>query len=122
MDINHLFGKEVTNIKIIEETIDDLKFINEIKIYFAHQNIIIRPLSNTDELKISFSKNKDIEQVSLQENTLSKLIGKKLTFAWEGYNANGYLDVCILSFEYLTPNILFLSEGSSIKIFCIDKV
>ena len=89
-------------------------------IYFCFDNDAIKltALPDTDEIDIQllndYSKNE-----MFAETILEGLIGRQLTYTWHCENTNNYFDAFLLSFTYLKPNIMVLSEGSCLKLFDI---
>jgi hypothetical protein len=49
-------------------------------------------------------------------------IGKECGWTWIGWNQQGYVDMMLISFDGIEPNVLLQTIASSIKVFTIAPV
>jgi len=94
--------------------------VDTIQLYFKVGIIQISCLTDTDEIKLTFTKDKISQKkrnIEADRNIFKQYIGKKLNQVWTCVNSSGYFDLYILSFSYLYPNISIVSETSGLKLF-----
>ena len=116
-------GQTLTGVTVIE----DKNFggnelcLEQVKLLFQKQTIILLPISDTDEIEIIRENQVD----SCQINTPSwcqSFLDKKLMTVWVCDNDQGYRDQVIFAFGYLRPSLAFVSEGSVIKVFNYEQI
>ncbi|WP_124975291.1 DUF6334 family protein [Aphanothece sacrum] len=123
--INNKFpiGQTLTGVTVIE----DKDFggnelcLEQVKLLFLEQTIILLPISDTDEIKI-IKENKVDKYITNSPSWCESFINKKLMTVWVCDNDQGYQDQVIFAFGYLRPSLAFVSEGSVIKVFNYEPI
>ncbi|OJJ19390.1 hypothetical protein BKI52_21510 [marine bacterium AO1-C] len=95
---------------------------DEIVFHFDEIILQIRPLSDTDELQLSILDSPPNNTILYNYKGLNNFIGKQLVYTWKGINSQGYFDLFTLAFEYITPNISIVCEGSALKILIMKSI
>ncbi len=128
LTIDDFLGEEIKFIDVKRDkyfpgTAQEKSMIDEILVHFADKSIVIVPVAETDEIKVTFSKRKNTNEGidTLEQNILSKYIGKTFNQVWNCVNSNGYFDLYILGFSYLDPSVLVLCEGSTLRILELKR-
>jgi hypothetical protein len=124
-DIDNFLGEEFLFAKVQYDqhavpVLYEKSTIDTIQLYFKVGVIQISSINDTDEIKLTFIQDKTNQKkrnIEADRNIFKKYIGKKLNQVWTSINSSGYFDLCILSFSYLDPNILIVSETSGLKLF-----
>ena len=122
-DIENYWGEKL--IKVLVKPNDDFIspsdgiLADEIIFLFENFQLKISAIVDTDEidLKIIERENSKIDNSYIEHKTLNNFIGKRLSQTWECFNSKNYFDLFIIGFVQLHPNLMILSEGSSLKIF-----
>jgi hypothetical protein len=113
-----LIGKTLQGIRTIAETDFD---INEacyalVELIFQDYTIVLKPIADTDE--IEFTQLPTTAPIkSTAPDWATNLLHQKLQTFWLSENAQGYQDQVTFAFGQLQPNVIFLAEGSTIKVF-----
>ena len=124
MDENKLpVGEElmgVSCVRVEEFGGGDLS-LDSVRLRFMSVTMILTPIVDSDEIAIQLSDVPTDGSSGDPPDMLRPLIGKKLQSAWICTNVNGYQDLVLLAIDGISPNVGFLSEGSSIKILRLGK-
>jgi hypothetical protein len=116
-------GQTLTGITVIE----DKEFggnelcLEQVKLLFQEQTIILSPISDTDEIEILRENEVDKSTINTP-SWCQSFLGKKLMTVWVCDNDQGYQDQVIFAFGYLRPSLAFVSEGSVIKVFNYEPI
>ena len=116
-------GQTLTGIAVIE----DKDFggnelcLEQVKLFFQEQTIILVPIFNTDEIQIIKENKVDNCEINTP-SWCQSFLNKKLMTVWVCDNDQGYQDQIIFAFGYLRPSIAFVSEGSVIKVFKYEQI
>lgn len=122
--LESLLGKKIENIEIFldKDYPNQHNILEKIVFYLDNKALSIEPIINSDEIKISIY---NVKREVLQDNELhilSKFIGTHLNYTWNCINTKGYFDIFLMSFHNLTPDLMILSEGSSLKLFFLQQI
>jgi hypothetical protein len=113
-----LIGKTLQGIHAIAETEFNL---NEacyalVELVFQDYTIVLKPIADSDE--IEFTQISTTDPIKLvAPNWATNLLQQKLQTFWLSENAQGYQDQVTFAFGQLQPNLMFIAEGSAIKVF-----
>jgi hypothetical protein len=121
--LENLLGKKIENIEIFLKNDNTYQYtiLEKVIFYLDDKALILTPVVDTDEIKIDvYDAEKTVFQTT-QPHILSKFIGLNLNYTWNGINTKGYFDVFLMSFHNLTPSLMILSEGSSLKLFFLEQ-
>ena len=122
--------KEVSILEDQEFGGDEL-CLDRIQLIFPDAAVILHPLVDTDEIKISISSASSAMNQTLSSpgsarinspTWCSSVLGKKLQMVWVCENHQGYRDQVIFAFEQLHPSIAFIAEGSVLKVFRYQQI
>ena len=121
--LESLLGKKIENIEIFldKDYPNQHNILEKIVFYLDNKALILKPIADTDEIKIDICDVKNIAPQTNQPHILSKFIGSNLNYTWNATNIKGYFDVFLMSFHNLTPDLMILSEGSSLKLFFLQQ-
>lgn len=123
--VENIFGSGFLNCFVVKSSFpptDGLESFGAVLFAFEAGGLELRPLPDTDELSLSFinkpllhAANNDFQQYQIGQRDW------KFQMYWRCQNANGYDDMIVLGFQDLHPNLIILSEGSSLKFFEASK-
>ncbi|MDB5032787.1 MAG: hypothetical protein JWQ98_28 [Chlorobi bacterium] len=93
---------------------------DEIVLFFEESTVILRPISETDEISIGIGPGSRVDRRRRRVQLFPDLIGKQLNFSWISANNQGYQDLIVMAFDGTTPNFGVLCVGSMLQILNID--
>ncbi|NET60836.1 MAG: hypothetical protein F6K47_33290 [Symploca sp. SIO2E6] len=95
--------------------------LDQVKLFFDNQVVTLLPIVDTDEIEI-INETTTAVPMAATPSWCQSFLGKELMTVWVCENNQGYRDQVILAFEYLHPSLIFVAEGSVIKVFCTEQV
>lgn len=101
---------------------DNTIFADEISFLLEKTWLRILPIIDTDELVVEYFDAAERGNFDGYKAYSTDFAGKKLSAIWHCQNTNGYADLFIVSFHYLQPSLLILSEGSALKLFAANQL
>ncbi|MEG3975068.1 DUF6334 family protein [Microcoleus sp. herbarium8] len=116
-------GQTLTAVSVLEYKEDggNLLSLDKVQLVFQDKTITLLPISDTDEVEILL-ETATVPAVPDTPFWCESFIGKKLMTVWVCDNDQGYRDQVIFAFEYLHPNITFVAECSSLRVFLCEPV
>ena len=120
--LDTLVGQQLRKIfiKPNQEFTSENMLFDEIVFCFSESRMKVYPLPETDEIGVKISSSSlEFIHASYEESYFVEK-DKYLNTFWLCTNGQGYFDLFILSFDYLHPSIMILSEGTVLKL-CIPK-
>lgn len=117
-------GEILIGVSVLENTdfqVDEIR-LDQVKLFFQNTAITLRSLPDTDEVEIT---QEPVDSFIKSDNTPSwckQFLGKMLQTAWICENAQNYQDQVILAFEFMTPTLAFLAEGSALNVLRFEKI
>jgi len=116
-------GHTLTAVSIVEYQEFSVKelCLDQVKLFFHNQIVTLLPIVDTDEIEI-INETNTVTPRATAPSWCQSFLGKKLMTVWVCENNQGYRDQVILAFEYLHPSLIFVAEGSVIKVFCTEQV
>lgn len=96
---------------------DNYVLADEIIFLLEKSFIRILPIIDTDELVVEYNDLAELGNIDGTQEYLTHFTGKTFSAVWSCKNTNGYSDLFILSFNFLQPSLLILSEGSALALF-----
>jgi hypothetical protein len=123
-----LIGQALQWIHTVAESdfITDEACYAQVELIFPHYTIVLKPIEDTDEIEltqIATTAKMPSASPTVAPQWGADLIQQKLQTFWRSENAQGYQDQVTFAFGQLQPNLMFLAEGSTIKVFqCLPMV
>jgi hypothetical protein len=87
-----------------------------VAIVIESRALMLRVDPDTDEIAVELEAAPEMNSGWFAVAELSDFVGSELGWCWVGRNYRGYLDMFILSFSGLEPQVCFTGEGASISI------
>ena len=117
-------GELLNGVSIIENTNHDSAEISltQVKLYFQKKAIILQVVTETDEIDIVVEPLDDSYRVNNTPKWCTEYINKMLQSVWICENNQKYQDQVIFAFEYITPSLSFVAEGSAMSVLKLEKV
>lgn len=103
---------------------DALEF-RKVIFQFQKHSIVLEPLPDTDEIKISEKEIDPLDVIGVAEESnllFRDALGQQICQFWFCKNDKGYDDMVVFSFGHLLPNFAFLSIGSALMLFRFEAV
>lgn len=124
--VNLPIGEILMGVSIIENTeIESHEIrLDQVKLFFQNTALTLQPLPDTDEVEIT-QEPIDSPLNTNTNNTPSwcrQFLGKMLQTAWICENAQNYQDQVIFAFEFLTPTLAVVAEGSALNVLRFEKI
>lgn len=94
--------------------------LEQIKFIFENEIVTLLPIIDTDEIEVNQEENTNL--ISDNSDYFQYFLGKKLMAIWICENDQGYQDQVIFAFDNLHPSIVFVSEGSVLKVFICQQI
>ncbi|NEP13859.1 MAG: hypothetical protein F6K14_27395 [Symploca sp. SIO2C1] len=95
--------------------------LDQVKLFFNNQTVTLLPIVDTDEIEI-INETTTATPVGTAPYWCQSFVGKQLMAVWVCENNQGYRDQVVFAFERLNPSLIFVAEGSVIKIFYTEPV
>jgi hypothetical protein len=118
-----LIGQTLQGIRTIAETdfTTDTTYYALVELIFQDYAIVLKPILETDEIEITQIPNSSMETPTPAWGI--KFLQQRLQTFWVSENAQGYQDqVSFALGSKLHPNLMFIAEGSAIKVFQCSPV
>jgi hypothetical protein len=123
-NFDYLIGSPLKGISMIgdQELEGEELCLDQVQLFFENTVITLQPLADTDEIEITLQPDKPIKRFGESPEWGSDLIGKTLETVWTCHNTQHYQDQLIFAFDSLQPTLVFLAEGSVLKVFRCEQV